>query len=174
MRINMAIPLVLLSIVLSGTPAPAQVIGCEQSQEPFANGFCARTHTNQKRAKGWVRGKAEFNTSSGDIHIWMQLETDSVLAGPCGKVAVDLLAADGSVIATAWTGEACRGGKPPGKAVRSDSDVVTKQIVSPTVAMKVAMLRVYPMVPGIKKGLWGLTFLGFLDPVHVILVKIPL
>jgi hypothetical protein len=163
----------LLLLSLLGAPALADVIECAEGHEPFTNGFCARAHSKPMGAEGWVRGKANLNRDTGDVHIFMQLETDSVAAGPCGKIAADFLEEDGTVLATITTGEACRGGKPPGKAVRSDAHSNQPHAIPVAVAKKVTKIVVRPTVTGIKKGLFGLTILGFLDPAKIE-IKIPL
>jgi hypothetical protein len=67
--------------------------------------------------ESWIRASATLETSTGDLSITVQLETDSTRAGPKGLVNLYVKDAAGNVLASAQTAELATGGKPPGRAV---------------------------------------------------------
>lgn len=66
--------------------------------------------------ESYVRGSATVDTASGSVAVAIQLETDSVAAGPKGRVVVTVKNRLGASIATIQSEEVGIGGKAPGKA----------------------------------------------------------
>lgn len=67
--------------------------------------------------ESWVRGSASLDKTSGSLSMTVQLETDSVLAGPKGRVTVTMRNGDGKALYIVTSDEIGIGGKPPGHAV---------------------------------------------------------
>jgi hypothetical protein len=67
--------------------------------------------------ESWVRGSAVLDKSTGVLSLVVQLETDSILAGPKGRVTANIHDASGQLIYKAVSDEIGIGGKPPGRAV---------------------------------------------------------
>ena len=127
--------------------------GPYQGPPGFDRGMQATMHCGND-PESWVRGSAQFNKSSGVLRITMQLETDSVIAGPKGLVVVTLKDANNATLATATTGEKEMGGKPPGKAVIRYLSATA--VVSEDEAKKASFLFVQPQCTGSKFGPGGL------------------
>ncbi len=73
-----------------------------------------------KNPECWVRGFATLDTVTGSLKITLQLETDSVLAGPIGRVTVVVKDANGKAMAKVVSPTCKIGGKPPGRAIKQD------------------------------------------------------
>src|ERR1700761_9204200 len=103
-----------------GLHAPCQVIhgtGSYKGGVPgFDRGMESTMHCGNN-PESWVRGTAALDKDSGILSITVQLETDSVLAGPKGRLSTIIRNADGKQIYRAMSDEIGIGGKPPGKAV---------------------------------------------------------
>lgn len=67
--------------------------------------------------ESWVRGSATLDKQSGALSMVVQLETDSVLAGPKGRVIASIRDAGGNLLYRATSDEIGIGGKPPGNVV---------------------------------------------------------
>ena len=67
--------------------------------------------------ESWVRGSAVLDKATGILTLTIQLETDSVLAGPKGRITANIRDVDGRLIYRAVSEEIGIGGKPPGHAV---------------------------------------------------------
>lgn len=89
--------------------------------------------------ESWVRGSAVLDPL-GRLLVTAQLETDSVTAGPKGRISVEFRDSSGKALATAMTNEIGIGGKLPGKALISDfssSSDVPQDILGRTVSLYV-------------------------------------
>jgi hypothetical protein len=76
--------------------------------------------------ESWVRGSATLEKSTGILSITLQLETDSVLAGPKGRVLASVRNAAGQELYRAVSDEIGMGGKPPGPAaIRNFSSTIS-------------------------------------------------
>lgn len=106
--------------------AASQVIECQPKDEPFSGSHnqvwgarrssCAFVHA-QPHAEGWVRAWARLHRDTGAVDLALEIETDTLHKGPCGKIGAELMD-HGKVIAKIDMGQpACIGGKPPGRAV---------------------------------------------------------
>lgn len=67
--------------------------------------------------ESWVRGSASLEKNTGILSITLQLETDSILAGPKGRLQASIRDAGGQEIYRAISDEIGMGGKPPGSVV---------------------------------------------------------
>jgi hypothetical protein len=109
--------IVATALVLS-VAARSSEIKCRPKPGPFSEDSCAWVHSESP--EGWVRGYASLDDSE-KLKIKLVLVTDSVTAGPCGKLSVQVLGENGALLASISMGRAfCRGGKPPGKAASSE------------------------------------------------------
>jgi hypothetical protein len=70
--------------------------------------------------ESWVRGTAKLDKETKVLSVTIQLETDSVLAGPKGRVTVVVRSSEGQTVFTVASDEVGIGGKPPGRAVIRD------------------------------------------------------
>jgi hypothetical protein len=67
--------------------------------------------------ESWVRGSAQLDKGTGILTVTIELETDSVLAGPKGRLSTVLRDNLGQLIYRATSDEVGIGGKPHGRAV---------------------------------------------------------
>jgi hypothetical protein len=97
------------------TDSAPSILKCVPSQEPSARGFCSVIHSVQP--EGWIRASADLDKTSGKVILAVQLETDSVLSGPRGTVAVSFYDARGVQRASAALNrDVSRKGKSCGQA----------------------------------------------------------
>lgn len=76
--------------------------------------------------ESWVRGSAALEKNTGILSISLQLETDSILAGPRGRVQASIRDVSGQEIYRAVSDEIGMGGKPPGgAAIRNFSSTIS-------------------------------------------------
>lgn len=109
----------LLSVIVSSSTSEAATLKCKKAKGAWAKGSCAYAHS--KDPEGWVRAKASLDTETGVVDMRFVVETDSTASGPCGKMTVVLRDESGRDLATVkMNKKVCRGGKPPGKAARTD------------------------------------------------------
>jgi len=67
--------------------------------------------------ESWFRGSAQLNKDTGRLEVTLQLETDSMAAGPKGKIHIVISGATEQTVLWAQdTGEESIAGKKPGKA----------------------------------------------------------
>lgn len=121
----------------------------------FDRGMQSTAHCGNN-PESWLRGSATLDTSTGDMTITIQLETDSVAAGPKGRVKVTVKDENDSVLATVETDEIGMGGKPPGAAVQK-SFTSTAQIPA-GVAQNAKKLWVDPICNGQVNQWFGIDF----------------
>ncbi len=104
--------------------------------------------------ESWVRGDASFDTGSGDLSVTIELETDSVGAGPKGNVSISIKDDAGNAIATVESSDIGIGGKPPGKAIsRPFGSRVT---IKNEVARRASAVTIEANCRGSAAGLWGI------------------
>lgn len=117
------------------------VIKSEKGAGAWARGYSSFVHARRGGGlNGWVRGRANLNTSTGVVTIEMDLESDDVRKGPCGVVEVALLGEKGVELAVVTSPKACLGGKPMGKAIRHQvkgTATVDKELAALTTALRV-------------------------------------
>lgn len=104
--------------------------------------------------ESWVRGSAKLDRKTGRLSMTIQLETDSTVAGPKGKVIVMARDATGNSLATADSGEIGIGGKPPGKARIQDFGASAS--IPLASAKNVRSLSVESQCTGHVTKLWGI------------------
>lgn len=64
--------------------------------------------------ESWIRGSVELDTDARSMTMYVQLETNSVSAGPKGKLRVTVSDANNMALAIVETSEIGIGGKTPG------------------------------------------------------------
>lgn len=119
----------------------------------FDRGYQTTTYGGND-PESWVRGSARLDTQSTMLEFDMQLETDSVDAGPKGKLKVIIRDAAGHELASAETQEVGIGGKTPG-----NSKIVTFKSSIPlsnTVCQKANDIEVFASCTGYVNKFWGL------------------
>ncbi|BCN13370.1 hypothetical protein RPSD_52550 (plasmid) [Ralstonia solanacearum] len=114
--------LAILAIAYFPVTALAEVIATPPEQGPYSGppGFGRGMNTTMHCSndpESWIRGSATLDKSTGSISLTVQLETDSVRAGPKGHLTVTIKDANGVALATASSGDVGMGGKPWGKSV---------------------------------------------------------
>jgi hypothetical protein len=131
---------------------PVTVSGSYKATHPgWDRGMQSTMHCGNN-PESWVRASASLIGNS--LHIQLQLETDSVDAGPKGRAIVTLRDANGKQIATATTSEAAIGGKPPGHAIIQNFGSTVD--IDPNVANRVVSMYVDAQCTGSNKALWGI------------------
>ena len=106
--------------LLSPVPGLAQLIHGTGSYKGAAPGWDRSMETTMhcgNNPESWVRGSAALDKESGILSMTIQLETDSVLAGPKGRVVASISDSAGRLLYRATSDEIGIGGKPPGQAV---------------------------------------------------------
>ena len=103
--------------------------------------------------ESWVRGFAELNRNTGRIKISLELETDSLAAGPKGWTKVEILDAADRVLYSLRTHEHGIPGKMPGGARREQFTYEGKVPVE--IAKCAAKLVVTPHHTGVQHGIFG-------------------
>jgi hypothetical protein len=130
MRNKAMVAIPILAVVLScALSAVGQVINGTGSYKGAGPGWDRGMQSTMhcgNNPESWVRGSASLDKASGVMSLTVQLETDSVLAGPKGRVIVTIKNASGDFIYTVTSDEIGIGGKPPGNVViRSFSSTVS-------------------------------------------------
>jgi hypothetical protein len=120
--------------------------------------------------ESWVRGSATLDTDSGLISIIINLETDSVEAGPKGIVTVQVKDAAGNILATATSGEVGRGGKKPGTFASSTFHSTTTIPIAQS--RQAASLYITAQCTGSKDGLFGVNLEDLLHAFQIIVAVI--
>jgi hypothetical protein len=112
--------LMLLMVPECGFLALGQVItgtgSYKNAAEGWDRGMQSTMHCGNN-PESWVRGSASLDKASGVLSATIQLETDSVFAGPKGRATVAIKNAEGKTIYTVASDEIGIGGKPPGNVV---------------------------------------------------------
>jgi V8-like Glu-specific endopeptidase len=128
-RTSLLLFLTLLMVLLCVLSGQGQVLNGTGSYKGAAPGWDRGMQTTMhcgNSPESWVRGAASLDKGSGLLSLTVQLETDSVFAGPKGRVTVAIRNAEGKTIYTVATDEIGIGGKPPGNVViRSFSSTVS-------------------------------------------------
>jgi Trypsin len=110
-------------------PLVGQVINGTGSYKGAGPGWDREMQTTMhcgNNPESWVRGSASLDKMSGILSMTVQLETDSVLAGPRGRVTVVIRNAEGKSLYVVSSDEIGIGGKPPGNVViRNFASAVT-------------------------------------------------
>lgn len=144
-----------LRIDLETGPLPAPNIAATGPYDG-APGFDRGMQTTQhcgNNPESWVRGSAKLDTETGTLAVDVQLETDSVAAGPKGKLTVYVIDADSHLRAVIESSDIGIGGKPPGPAVsRTYSSHVQ---LGSYLAKRAAKLTLHAVCTGIVKQLYG-------------------
>src|SRR5438477_6408768 len=92
------------------------VEGSYSGPQGFDDGMASTMYCGNS-PESWIRGDAQIQDATLVIRI--ELETDSVVAGPSGIVTVTLWGDDGGKLATIRSAEVGRTGKPPGVSATS-------------------------------------------------------
>lgn len=118
----------------------------------------------------YVRASGSLDTASGRITIAAQLETDSVAAGPKGRITATIKDASGSILATVQSEEVGIGGKAPGKArVENFSSRID---VDPALAQRAASLFIEAQCTGSTDRLFGIR-VGTLTDAFKLVLMVP-
>lgn len=104
----------------------------------WRRGMPATTYCGNK-PESWVRGDAKLDPATGQLSLTVQLETDSTMAGPSGRVDAELRDERGRLLLTARSALVGRGGKPPGKYAVSQYTASVQ--LDPLVARQVASIN---------------------------------
>lgn len=95
----------------------APIVTCTADEGPYHGpldrGFCSTMYCGNS-PETWVRGQADFDRRSGQVTMTLELETDSTTQGPKGLIHVDVLDANGGLLATMASQVAGIGGKTAG------------------------------------------------------------
>src|ERR1700727_539394 len=105
-RTSLLPSLALLMVFLAGLSAQGQVLNGTGSYKGAAPGWDRGMQTTMhcgNSPESWVRGSASLDKGSGLLSLTGQLETDSVFAGPKGRVTVAIRNAEGKTIYTVAT-----------------------------------------------------------------------
>jgi len=113
-QIFLALLQVLITLCLLSLAALGQVINGTGSYKGAAPGWDRGMQTTMhcgNDPESWVRGSASLDKTSGVLSVTVQLETDSVFAGPKGRINVTIRNAEGATIYTVLSDEIGIGGK---------------------------------------------------------------
>ncbi len=121
-RVNMNRNVILISMlaVLCSIPTRAQILHGSGSYKGAAPGWDRGMETTMhcgNSPESWVRGSATLDKGSGILSMMVELETDSVLAGPKGRVTASISDAAHNLLYRVTSDEIGIGGKPPGQVV---------------------------------------------------------
>lgn len=114
------IVLVLLLGTISSISVAEQVLHGTGSYKGASPGWDRGMETTMhcgNNPDSWVRGSAALNKESGILSITVELETDSVIAGPKGRVTTSIADLAHNIVYRVTSDEIGIGGKPPGPAV---------------------------------------------------------
>jgi hypothetical protein len=133
-------------------PSALSVAGSYQGPPGWDRGMQSTAYCGNS-PESWVRGSVSFD-SSGKLTMTIQLETDSTIAGPKGRLRATIKDASGASLATAESEEVGTGGKPPGKAaIRNFTAVAT---VPSDVASKARSIYLEARCVGSVDRLWNI------------------
>ena len=113
---------ILMSIFgfLSYLPMTAQIVNGTGSYKGAAPGWDRGMETTMhcgNNPESWVRGSATLDKNSGVLSMTVELETDSISAGPKGRVTASVSDPAHNLLYRVTSDEIGIGGKPPGQAV---------------------------------------------------------
>jgi Trypsin len=152
----------LLLVLLAASTAAGQTIHASGTYKGAAPGWDRGMETTMhcgNSPESWVRGAASLEKSTGILSITLQLETDSILAGPKGRVQASIRDAKGQEIYRAVSDEIGMGGKPPGPAaIKNFSSTISVPL---PVSAAAASLFLDAQCTGSVTGLFNL------DPVNI-------
>lgn len=103
--------------------------------------------------ESWVRGSATLNKQSGALAITVELETDSISAGPKGRVVITLRDAQQKPIYMVTSDEVGTGGRTNKAAIRDFNSTVTIPV---PIAMRAESLFLDAQCTGHVDGLFNL------------------
>jgi hypothetical protein len=133
--------------------APVTVTGTYVAPNPGWDRGMPSTKYCGNNPESWVRGSASFDPTSGTLTVTIQLETDSIAAGPQGRVVIIARDGAGSTVVTVTSAEIGTGGKPPGSAAIRN---FTSQINIPQQqGSRMRMLHVEVECRGAVRSLFG-------------------
>jgi len=147
---------VALAIDLETGPVPAPNIaaaGTYEGPPGFDHGMQAVRHCGNN-PESWVRGSAKLDTDTGMLGVDIELETDSIAAGPKGRISVEILGDGGKLLVTVESSEIGIGGKPPGRAVSRNYSAHTQ--LRDYVAKRAAKLTIHAACTGTAQQLYGI------------------
>lgn len=127
-----------------GTPAPPHQIKVDGSYKhtspvgQWSRGMPTTMYCGNS-PESWVRGNVTLDPSSGLLSMTVQLETDSVSAGPKGKVTAALKDSGGKTLVTATSDEIGTGGKDGTHASIRNFTSATK--IDPSIAKQVRLIH---------------------------------
>jgi len=117
---NRNVILISMLAVLGSMPTTAQVLHGTGSYRGAAPGWDRGMETTMhcgNNPESWVRGSATLDKESGILLMMVELETDSILAGPKGRVTASISDEDHNLLYRVTSDEIGIGGKPPGQVV---------------------------------------------------------
>jgi hypothetical protein len=148
----------------ASSSAHADDVICSPVQAPFSGSHnpvwgalrdsCSFTHA-QPQVEGWVRGWGKVDRGTGVVETVVELETDHLDKGPCGKADVELWGGGKQLAHLVMDANhsPCINGKPPGSAA---AKVFTfEKTVPASVASQTQEVRVYTQVLGTHFGPFG-------------------
>lgn len=136
----------------------------------FDRGMQTTTHCPWADPESWIRGSASLDTNSGIISMTIQLETDSLAAGPSGQVKATVKDANGKTLATATSDTVGMGGKPPGPA--KISNFTSVKAVPPAVAQNAHSLSLEAQCARPVQGLLGINLADLVSAAFLIFIVI--
>jgi V8-like Glu-specific endopeptidase len=113
-KVFLVVFLISIVIFFDSLAALGQVINGTGSYKGAALGWDRGMQTTMhcgNNPESWVRGSASLDKASGVLSVTVQLETDSVFAGPKGRITVTIRNSDGKTIYTVLSDEIGIGGK---------------------------------------------------------------
>lgn len=121
-QVKMNRNVILISVLgmLGSIPTSAQMLHGTGSYKGAAPGWDRGMETTMhcgNNPESWVRGSATLDKESGILSMMVELETDSVLAGPKGRVTASISDAAHNLLYRVTSDEIGIGGKPPGQVV---------------------------------------------------------
>jgi hypothetical protein len=123
-------------------PPSRNPVRCERSRQPNTRGFCAVDH--EPDPKRCVRGKASLDVESGELRMWMQLESGPTIEGPEGNIVVTLWDAHRAKLYEVRVGDCSIGGMSPGfsrvETITARHDV-PRELARKTVSVSVVAQR---------------------------------
>jgi hypothetical protein len=140
-------------------PPPSIAATGERGPAGFDHGMQTTQYCGNN-PESWVRGSAKLDTATGTVTVDIELETDSTLAGPKGRVVIEVHGDGGRLLVTLESSEVGIGGKPPGHAVsrRFSSHASLTEVL----ARRARTLSIRAACTGAAPQLWGIGG----DPTH--------
>lgn len=117
---NRNVILISMLALFGSIPTKAQVLHGTGSYRGAAPGWDRGMETTMhcgNNPESWVRGSATLDKESGILLMMVELETDSTLAGPKGRVTASISDEDHNLLYRVTSEEIGIGGKPPGQVV---------------------------------------------------------